>query len=127
MEAGLTAMTCPGLQCRHRTMRPGLSLGCYWRQGCECLGDLASWGSQWSFLMEKCLLPVRGAPLGGSEHPITGQVWGCGGGLDSTPGFLQETGFELSYKRTCRWSGELTSLGAQGLRGAGNRDVDKLS
>lgn len=112
---------------RHRTIGSGLSLGCYWRHGCKCLGDLASWGSQCSFLMENCLLPVRGASLRGSEHPITGQVWGYGGGLDSSPGFPKETVFELNYKRTCRWSGELFSLGAQGLWGTGNRDMDRLS
>lgn len=95
-------------------IRPELSLGCCWRHGCECLGDLASWGSQRSLLMENCLLSVKGAPLGGSEHPITGHVWGCGGGLDSTPGSPKETGFELSYNRTCGWSGELNSPGAQG-------------
>lgn len=60
-------------------IRPGLSLGCCWRRGCEGLGDLASWGSQRSFFMENCLPSVKGAPLGASPVTPSQDMYGAVG------------------------------------------------
>lgn len=44
----------------------------------------------------------RESPRREGGTPLQAMWEDCGSGLDQTPGFLKDTGLELSYKRTFR-------------------------